>query len=348
MIKSILVLYTILSLAVSLWGEILTEFKIQFEMVRLAIDESQIYIADSSSNTVHIYSIKSYSHTGQFGRKGQGPAEFEYIISIRAYPNYIFVCSGRKVSYFSKNGGFIKSISPSLPTTGGYIPLKSNKKNKKYLPEDPNEDKHKINVELYNSKFKKVKNLYLAELNKLAKYNFKSGKKDILVVNDCFKLDVYEDKLYIGNTTKGFYFIIFDNHGNKLREIDFPYNRCKITSRDKKRIMERIQNELGDQEVNRRKKLYTPIFPEYYPAFSDFIVNDERIYVIPYPVPDNLHELLILDLNGNLIRKAPMPTDLALKPSGNYFIYESTLYYMHYNFETLKWELHADNINQTK
>lgn len=345
--KRVFLLYVVLFfLSLLIHAEKLTEFQEPFEMIRLAMDENQIYIADSSTNTIHIYSRKDFAHIGQFGRRGQGPTDFEFIGLIRVFPDYLFISAGRKVSYFSKSGNFIRTISPPFPTTGGYIPLGSNFVGKNYLGENPKEKRGKIMIELFDSKFKKKKDLYLAELNKLVRYNFETGKRDILMVQDCFKLDVYNDRLYIGNTDMGFFFTVFDTKGKRLQKINLPYKKYKITSKNKKEIMDEFREAIGEQEFNRRKAGYDYIFPKYYPAYLDFTVADGKLYVFSYPRPDNPIEVMILDLHGNIIRKTTIHKAQSIYIIQRYYyVYEGKFYYMYYNDETYKWELHVENLD---
>lgn len=339
--KFIFLLYVILLFSsLSIHAEKLAEFQEPFEMIRLAMDENQIYIADSSNNTVHIYSRKDFTHIGQFGKKGQGPTDFEFIGAIHVFPDYLFISAGRKVSYYSKNGKFLKTITPPFPTTGGYIPLGPNFVCKNYHGENPKEKRSKITVELLDSKFKKKKDLYLAELNKLVRYNFETGKRDLLVTKDCFKLEVHNDRLYIGNTDAGFFFIVFDTQGNKLYEIDLPYEKRKITSNEKKKTMDEFREAIGAQEFNRRRAKYDYIFHKFYPAYYDFTVADKEIYVFSYPIIDVPQEIIILDLRGNFLRKTIIPKIEPLRPY--YCINKGKLYYMDYNDETYKWELHVE------
>jgi hypothetical protein len=102
--KHLLILSVVLlSIPVLINAEKLTEFQEPFENILLAIDDDRIYIADRGTNIIHIYSREDYTHIAQFGRKGQGPAEFDYIGFLRIYSDYLYIGSGLKFSFFSKN-----------------------------------------------------------------------------------------------------------------------------------------------------------------------------------------------------------------------------------------------------
>ncbi len=329
----------LLFLPLLIHAEKLTEFEEPFENLLFALDEDQIYIVDRGTNVIHIYSKKDFSHIGQFGREGQGPTDFEYIGFMRIYPEYIYFSSGRKVSYFTKSGEFIKTATP-FPNSGGYIPLGEYFVCKTYPGSNPKEERVNIQVELLDSKFKKKKALYLAKFRKFFKFNFQTGKNDTLLIRDCFKLDVYYDRLYVGDTDKGFFLIVFDSRGKKLYEINLPYEKRKVTSKEKKQLIDRQRNALGEQRFNQLKASQDYIFQDYYPAYSDFVVIDEKIYVFDYLIEDVPREIRILDLKGNFLKKTTIP-----KGRISYYIYKDRYYYMIYNEETYKWELHVEMLD---
>ena len=331
--------FFMLSITIFLRSEKLHEFQEPFKAVYLAMDEEQIYIADRDDNVIHIYSRKDFAHIGQFGGEGQGPAEFEFIGFIRIYPDFIYVSGERKISYFSKKGNLIRTATP-FPNSGGYIPLGENFVCRTYPGENPKEEKAKVQVELLDSGFTNKRALYLAEFQKFVRYNFQTGKRDVLLVRDCFKLDVYNDRLYVGNTDKGFFFIVFDASGEKLYEINLPWKEHKVSSDEKKYLIDRERQGWGEQRFNQLKASQDYVFPRFYPAYSDFTVTDGKIYVFSYPIKDKPQEVFILDLQGNILRKNTIPD---VQPS--YFISKGICYYIKYNDDTYKWELHLTKLD---
>lgn len=334
----ILILYLLCITNVT-FAEKLHEFGEPFERMLFTMDDDQIYIADRGTNIIHIYSRDNYSNIGQFGRKGQGPTDFEYISFIRAYEDFIYVSAGRKVSYFSKNGKFIKTVTP-FPNSSGYIPLGKNFVCKYYPGSNPKSPMGEIQIELLDSKFQRKKMLFQLEFLTYVGYNFESKKQTVLLTRDCMKLDVYKDKLYVGTTTKRFYFIVFDSKGNRLREISVPYKKRKVTSKEKKKIVDNMRSEMGEEAFKNWKIRNEPTFKEYYPAYSDFIVTDDKIYVFSYKIIGEPQEIIILDLEGNIMNKTEVP-----KEAFFYCIYKGKYYYMDYNEDTYKWELHVEDIN---
>jgi uncharacterized protein YlbG (UPF0298 family) len=64
--------------------------------------------------TVFIYSLKDFKLVKKFGKAGEGPREFRILpqlpLNIDARTDQIIVNSFGKVSYFTKQGEFIKEV----------------------------------------------------------------------------------------------------------------------------------------------------------------------------------------------------------------------------------------------
>jgi hypothetical protein len=331
-----------------LQAEKLAEFREPFSFPLFAIDEDRIYVWDDSC-VVHIYSRKDFAQLNQFGRKGQGPAEFQFINYIHVLPDRLCIGQGQKLSYFSKNGEFLKTITYPNPDTGTYIPLGSNFVGTRYLPDDPKSPLATMAVNLYDSKFKLVKELYRADIHKFVVYNFEKEKRDVWYVRDRFRYEVCDDRLYIGNTGAGFFFAVFNGRGERLYDINRSYEKRKISGGDIKKMMAELREALGEQEFNRRKSIINEyLFAEYYPAYEDFRIAEGKIYVFSYPVPNRPIVTTIMDPRGNLLREIEIPGSErhGLYGYQSYCVYKGKYYHMLYNYESDKWELHVENLSE--
>jgi hypothetical protein len=78
----------------------------------ITLDNNHIYIADVGH--ILIYRLKDFHLEKKFGNRGEGPGEFmlndidNYGLRIIVEPVYILVNSSGKISYFTKQGEFIK------------------------------------------------------------------------------------------------------------------------------------------------------------------------------------------------------------------------------------------------
>jgi len=102
--------------------------------------------------------------------------------------------------------------------------------------------------------------------------------------------------------------------------------------------MKRWRDAVGKKRHETALRKYNILYPDYYPAFASFFVSDGKIHVITYPEKDKKHELLVLDLQGNLLNKAYVPYNEDY--NNYYFIFNGRYYYFEENELTEKWELH--------
>jgi hypothetical protein len=78
----------------------------------IIIDHDRMYIPDCPE--IYIYSLKDFKLIKKFGRAGAGPGEFRPTVihfKINVQPDYIFVNSTNKASYFTKEGNLIREMN---------------------------------------------------------------------------------------------------------------------------------------------------------------------------------------------------------------------------------------------
>ncbi|TFG75463.1 MAG: hypothetical protein E4H23_10710, partial [Chrysiogenales bacterium] len=85
----------------------------------LCMDDSQYYITEGAS--IFIYSFKDHKFIGKFGKSGEGPREFKstlagFGLSVLPMGDHLLINSMDKLSFFKKNGEFIKELK--APTSG--------------------------------------------------------------------------------------------------------------------------------------------------------------------------------------------------------------------------------------
>jgi hypothetical protein len=143
---------------------------------------------------------------------------------------------------------------------------------------------------------------------------------------------VYNNRIYVGDTRKGFFIDVFDNSGNRLYSINKKYEKIKMTRDHIKDIRE------GNKENDR---LYTNltggkikhVFRDFFPAYKDFSVQDDKLYVFTYRKKNGKREVIIMDLSGKeLGRTFVTITRINTIANGRY-------YYLKDNIETEEWEL---------
>ncbi|MGE5341970.1 MAG: 6-bladed beta-propeller [Candidatus Omnitrophota bacterium] len=310
----------------------ITVFERNYRAPELYVEDDYIYVYDRASQTIDIYSGRDYKYLTTFGRMGEGPGEFKFIKVFKIYPDFIYIFALDKIAYFSKKGVLWKE-QRVLPNSGAYIPIKDNFVYQKIF-EDKEEN---IDYILADSNFKTIKHIYSTHFPLLTGGN--RTKRSRMLVMPLVQQTVYKNKIYIADTTRGFFFTVFDASGNKLHDINIPYKKIPIKSEEKQKYIDRWVGWYGKKRLNRID--FT--FPDYFPAFNDFKIADDKIYAFTYvmnPVSAKIQDLYILSLDGKLLKKATIPYSIAQ----SYDIHKNKYYYIMDNEDTENWELHMEEI----
>jgi hypothetical protein len=122
---------------------------------------------------------------------------------------------------------------------------------------------------------------------------------------------VQNGRIYISDTQKGFYITVFDDKGNHLRTID--------KSRDVEKVPDR-------------------------PLLHQYCVSRDKIYAATYAKKDNKTEMIVLDLEGRILKRLYLPLTSIQSQRGvlRYDLFtvgREKLYEVIKNAETGKWEL---------
>lgn len=294
---------------------------------KIAVDENQIYIAEKAA--VYIYSLKDFQLKKKFGKEGEGPQEFKRrIIRMNIQPDYIFLNSAGKVSYFTKDGTFIKelrTISPDMrlkPFGKGFVGGRTLAENNTLY----------FFIGIYDANLKKIKDLYKQERG------VQMGGKGTKVFAHPLPYYAYEDSLFIVKG-KDFVIDVLDKIGKKRYSVTCDYKRIKVTADDKKRVLNYLKT---DPETKPYFEMIKPIiFPDYFPAIRNYYIADKEIYIITYKKENEKTECFIFDIKGKFLKKSFIPYEL-MNPVDEYpaAIKNRTVYQLVENEETEDWELH--------
>ena len=296
-----------------------------FKAPDIMLDDSQIYISDTFLCKVCIYSKKDLAKITEFGTKGEGPGEFTVINSAGLTDKYIYVNSFPKICLFSKEGKFIKEIRVNTDV-GQFIPIGRNFIGKRHIYNPPPK-KCKYAYILFNHQLRKIKEIFETEFM-IEGYNVNPRRK-VLFFKDCYKGVVYKDRFYVGSTARGFYIAVFNANGDKLYEIEKDYERIKVTNEIKATVLKTVSG----VKLEGWQKYFSKIdifFPDYFPAYINFTVDNDKIYVFKYPRHKaRILEVLVLDLRGNLTKKSILPASswYGFQNNVNY-LYNGKLYFI--------------------
>lgn len=305
------------------------------------IFKDRLYIHDRTS--IHIYSINDYKHIKQFGREGEGPGEFGNQFDLSVSEDGLFVSTTAKAIFFNHNGELIKEFNTPHNLLG-LLPVGKNFIAAAGVIEKGNSQPLQ-SINLYNEKMTVIKSLYKGSLGQIFYYESGVSKKqDNNMIPDNVGHYVYKDRIYLTDTTKGFFFQVFDPDGKKLHDVTAEYKKTKVTDAFKK---EKMKYYTESPRWEWYKKSFNFIFPEYYPAYDDLLFDAGKIYFLTYKTIGKMDEVVVMNLPGKYSGKTYIPS-----PTYNgilsFTIFADKFYYLLENEKTEMWELHIENLKNIK
>jgi hypothetical protein len=289
----------------------------------ITLDENQMYITEGTS--IYIYSLPGVKLLKKFGKRGEGPQEllppFGRHVHIDVLPNELMVISGFRLSFFTKQGSYIKEVKiPSTILTNRYI----RKIGAKFIGSTQNwgrrDEKHLIMIayNIYDSNQKIIKEIYrtrrgLQVLESEIQYN----PLYVTVLEPT--LYVFDGKIFLGHygpNEKGVIYV-FDSNGKKLYDIKPEYEKIIFTEKHKEAFKKEYVTQAQKDFYKTHKHLFK--YSGYFPERQWFQVVDKKIYIQTYKKnkSGNMTEFLILDLKGKLLTKLMLP----LKYSSYFYPY---------------------------
>jgi len=257
--------------------------------------EGNIFIIQWHSKENFLF---KFSSKGQFLKSflrfGQGPGELEYGGMVLINPeNEVMAKDPSKTKFvvYDREGRFLREAR--LEKTYSLVPLR----NGKYLAfwgEDTPEWRKQF-VGLCNSEFKDVKMLdtfqYPNAMNVKSPVN-----RDLLIYR------ASGDKIYIGNTARGYEIRVYDLEGNLLRKIRKNFKAVAVSEQVKKAYFEPLPK--GDPLTDNF------FFTEHWPPFRGLYTDDRgRLFVLTYEAGLKSGEFMydIFNASGAFIGRMSLP-----------------------------------------
>ena len=290
-------------------------------------NDSHIYISDGFH--VKIFSLEDFKLKKTFGKKGEGPGEFKGFILPYVQPDYIFINSPNKVSYFTLDGEFVKEIHVRQ-IFGRFKPLgKDQFVGYHYSREGKTRYE---SIYLFNSKFEKVNQLYQRE------YMIDKNRKINLIEERPPFFYIVDNKVFLDGVDGSIY--VFDNAGKKIAGLRCPCERIPFTNDHKQRFINYFKNHPETRNYYQRMKSRMK-FPDYFPPIRMFHITDSKIYMMTYKEKDGKNEFVIMDASGKLLKSVFIPVAPFEESTVivSYTIKNGKLYHLKDNEETEEWEL---------
>ena len=287
------------------------------EISTLAVlKDGTVYVLDTKDSRVKVFDAKG-KFLRAFGKAGQGPGEMNQPVGILITPeNEVLVedALNQRLAVFGLDGTFSRHISTAkaLGLSGikmdgrGLIVARS-----MGLGEA---GKMSMDVKTYDKDFNpKVK---------LASFEFPVSPQAKInpfsTMNLLYALDG-QGGLYFGSQPS-YEIKVLSLEGKPLKTIGREYDRVPITKEDKDEMLALIPNVSG---VNVRDMIQ---FPEYFPAFGNFVLADEgRLLVRTYEKGRAKKEYYwdVFDADGRYVAKLPIVHEIRLWRDGKaYFFVE--------------------------
>jgi hypothetical protein len=168
------------------------------------------------------------------------------------------------------------------------------------------------------------------------------GRSDKLLIRDYGDYTVYEDRIYVADSRRGFSISVFDENGILLREIKHTIDKVKVP---KGFVDEVVKEWKASKDWESDYRYINPVVPEYFPALVDFKIDRGRIYALTAAEKDDLYEIIVMDLEGRILGKEfrfPLQPNFE-EPFFNglkYDIEGNQLVWFEYNDDKDTYELH--------
>jgi hypothetical protein len=295
----------------------------------LVVDSKQFYIMERES--ISIYSLKDFKLKKKFGKTGEGPQEFlQRIMGLSIQSDFLVITSMGKVSFFKKDGTFIREKKLTSPLITNLNPVGD-----RYVGIEFTSGA--LAIHIFNSKFEKIK--------KLSSFSIKySSTKYLKMYPSAFQFRVHGNKIFLA-ADKEFVIDVFNTAGNQIKTIKHKYQRLRCTSKHQEQYFEELKN-------NRKASVFYEYikkkakFPDYFPAVKNFFVTGDKIYVQTYKVKDNHSEFFILDIDGRLLKKMFLPLpDESLYEGAKFTIFNGKLYHLYEDEKEEQWKIRVIEIN---
>ena len=302
----------------------------------MELDNQQICVLERYC--ISIFSSRTFELIKKIGTKGEGPGEWITAYRFKMYPDMITLNSMRKLLVFSREGNLKYEIRKEDGQLFIIWPLE---KNFIGLKGDYNANTGVTRtIVIINIQQETLKEI--AEFREKTKVKGNSNVSQENPFNHYFNFLVYNDSIFIADSSRGFYIEVFNNEGQLLYKIDKNNEVENIPVTDKIKSDFLKQNKNSDDVklagMFGKKVKYT--FPKYFPAFKRIFIDSGKIYAVTYKQKSNKNEIIIMDLKGKILNRVFIELG-----GGCMNVFNGGLYYLKDNLDNEEWEIFYEPIN---
>ncbi len=195
--------------------------------------EGNIYVIQWQARENFIFKFdKEGNYLVSFCKKGQGPGEIEYGGNVLVNPKGEIIAkdpSKRKFALYDRKGNFLNETQ--MKKVNRMLPLENGKYFVFWIEDTPELRKRWVGVS--NSEFENIKELDFFQFPN--PINVKSP-----VNRDRLVYAVSKDRIYIGNSERGYEIQVYDLDGNLMQKIRKEYEPVEVLEDYKKSYFERF------------------------------------------------------------------------------------------------------------
>jgi beta-lactamase regulating signal transducer with metallopeptidase domain len=294
----------------------------------LAVEKDRIYLSEydaknfsqDSESYIAVYSLPDFSLLAKIGKKGKGPGEFLMgpgrfcVINRQIWAEDI-----RKIIAFSRDGDFQKeipipreilvSLYPIVPFGDKFVSLVADRA-------DISKNIDRAFGRIFDADFRMIREFYgeipfvtppppppppppLGQKAEARGNNVAVSKVDYQAIPECIDFAVADGKIFVADTRKGFHIAVFDAMGVPLYEINQDYVVLPVPPEYSSALKKKLDEMQGWLNQVANIKVH-----DSFPAFYSFKIADDKIFVSTYAEKDGLHELVVMDLKGNVLKRS--------------------------------------------
>ncbi len=306
----------------------------------IKVYKGKAYITEKEA--VHIVSLETGKLLKSFGKKGEGPGEFRRAPKIRISGNSLIVNTWGKIIYFDLAGNYQKERKHQFGRHTGAIPLGENFAAQR---SDFSEKEQAAVQEfgIYDQDLKLIKKIFFGPSPEELDILPGNRKQPYPMITEKISMEVYNGRVYISDTRKGFYFEVFDKQGNRIEEILVKGIPVKVSREYKKRALEKLRSAKWWKSLKHKLE---PVFPEFFPEIKFYTLNGDQIYVETHLTKGDNSLFRIYDLETKKVSEIylPVASDRSFK---RYDIRNGKYYYLKENEEDDNWELHEEELTSS-
>ena len=289
----------------------------------LAVDKDRIYLCEyeifgqKPESYIAVYSRSDFSLLAKIGNEGKGPGEFLFGPNrFCIVKDQIWAMDIRKTIVFTRDGIFQKEIPipreifaavyPLVPVSDKFVSLAGDWS-------DVSKGNNRVFGRLYGPDFRMIKEFYgeipiqtpppppapLGQKTEAAGNNASVAKEEYQAIPECIDFAVAEGNIFVADTRKGFHIAVFDSLGAPLYEINQNYAALPVPPEYSAALKKKLNETQGWLNKVADIKLR-----DSFPAFYSFKIADGKIYVSTYAEKDGLHELVVMNLKGDVLKRS--------------------------------------------